>query len=78
MNSSVLTPPVLFAGALRSLTRKKVAKYPPDKTVDVYYNPQSLEKVCLEPGVPLVSYISFFAVMIFLIVSFVVIVSLLP
>jgi hypothetical protein len=35
----------------------RLAKYPQDKTVDVYYNPQSPEKAFLEPGVESLSFV---------------------
>jgi hypothetical protein len=35
----------------------RLAKYPQDKNVDVYYNPQSPEKAFLEPGVESLSFV---------------------
>ncbi|MHA2244879.1 MAG: DUF3592 domain-containing protein [Candidatus Hodarchaeales archaeon] len=69
-SGSINTTPDWWAWAFGSPgARKKVAKYPQDKTVDVYYNPQSPEKAFLEPGVPHFSYYFSFLGVIALIIS---------
>lgn len=52
-SESIDTAPGWWAWGLHGAARKKVAQYPPDKTVDVYYNPQSPETAFLESGVHL-------------------------
>ncbi len=50
---SINTAPGWWAWGLQRAAKKKVAQYPPDKTIDVYYNPQSPKTAFLEPGVHL-------------------------
>lgn len=52
-SEAINAAPGWWALGLQGAARKKVAQYPTDRIVDVYYNPQSPKRAFLEPGVHL-------------------------